>query len=82
MAKEPMKKIAIREISAERARALDVAYTATKLLDEERFKRVSKFVSDKNKDAFLKEAAAVGLEPALSEDLWEMIIRRFGKGCW
>jgi hypothetical protein len=82
MAKEPIKKIAVREISAERARALDVANTATKLLDEERFKRVSKAVSDKNKEAFMKEAAAVGLNPAISEDLWEMVIRRVTRGCW
>ena len=68
---EPEKKIESKQIiSQERAKALDIAFMTTRLLDEKHFEIASDALKTKDEELFLKTCASAGIPPKIAKAIW------------
>jgi hypothetical protein len=76
-AKEPAKKI-YKPVTQERAKALDLAFTASRLVEEKHFDKVSMALKTDDKPMFIEVCGEAQISPELAETLWEMLRKMFG----
>lgn len=78
-AKEPAKRVyESKPVTQERAMALDLAFTASRLVEEKHFDKVSRAIKTIDKPMFLEVCGEAQISPELAEMLWEMLMKMFG----
>lgn len=78
-AKEPAKKVyKSKPVSPERAKALDLASTASRLVEEKHFDKVSRALKANDKSMFLEACGEAQITDELAELLWQMLTKTFG----
>lgn len=82
--KEPSERtFSAKKVDPQRARALDIAFMATRLLDEKYFDEVAQAVKTNNNDQFLKTCADAQVNPDIANALWELLkAQHFILGGW
>ncbi len=61
-----------KPISPQRAEALDLAFMASRLLDERYFDECSNAVLTNNKELFLKKCSEAQIPPSVAEKIWNV----------
>ena len=62
--------------TSDRAKALDMAFKASRLLDEKYYGDIAKALNTDDKNLFVTTCKTAQIEPELAERLWEMLRHR------